>query len=231
MGEYVFDPLKEPKKSQEAISCKPKTTAEETTSQGSTVPVGSFGIRPDYYKVLESFSWVPKDAFKIEDRSKDTVFVKGVALRSDIVSKNHRHYVDEEVLRSARTLRGTAFVVNHDQSRIIGHVEDSEYEDGALEYTAILKKNKPEVQMLLNKDPRVRGVSVDADYRINKCIRCGQEFADIEQFTKHMHEVEKVFNFNYEPHGIHFKGLSMVIEPEVPGIEGTSVIPITGGKP
>ena len=171
--------------------------------------------------IVESFSWMT-DAFKVTDIGPNTVRIKGVALRSDIVSKNNRKYVEEEVTKSGRTLINKPFTVNHNNNVIIGNVDWAEPENGVLEYLATVKK-QPYVNFIRNRDPRIKGVSVDADYLHAKCVQCGDRFLDIESFSIHMKEEHNVRNFQIEPHQILFKALSLVVDPEVPGVSGTTV--------
>jgi len=170
--------------------------------------------------ILESFSW-KTEAFPPVDIGPNTIRIKGVALRSNTVSKNSRRYVEEEIERSGRTLIGKPLTVNHDHSQIIGHVDWAEPEGGVLEYLATVKK-QPYVDLIRNRDPKIKGVSVDADYLHAQCVHCGARFLDLTKFSDHMVEAHGNKNFQIEPHQILFKELTLVVEPEVPGVSGTS---------
>ena len=56
-------------------------------------------------EILENFSWMTPE-FKTVDSGKNTIRIKGVAMKSNVVSRNKRKYVEEELKRSARTLSG-----------------------------------------------------------------------------------------------------------------------------
>jgi len=173
-------------------------------------------------KIKEKFSWLTPEAFKIQDIGKNTVRIKGIALKADALSRNQRYYVEEELIKSARTLIGKPITINHDPQRIVGHVEWAEYEDGFLEYYGVVKK-QPYVQMLREGDPRIQGVSVEAIYLHNVCPKCGEKFYTEEEFLRHMTEVHHVKDIVSEPHGIKFEALSLVVAPEIPGVPGTTV--------
>lgn len=164
--------------------------------------------------LYESFSWF-RDDFKTTSQVGSKLRIKGKALYAT-VSGNHRKYVDEELLRSARTLAGKPVTINHDLNHVIGHVLDADYEDGFIEYVAEI--NKPEyVRKLRDKfnltadeyysrwgvEP-VYGVSVEANYRYHD-----------EDCLGGTCEVE--------PHGIIFSALSIVEDPEKPGVSGTTL--------
>ena len=175
------------------------------------------------YKIIESFRWLGDPKYTVHPVGKNKVRIKGVALRSDIISKNKRKYVDEELIRSARTLAGKKLTINHDDNDIAGNVELSDYEDGFLEYVALVNK-QPYVRYLRNHDPRIKGVSVQADYLYNRCPKCGERFYSDDDFWQHMateHFVKRGES-ETEPHGIIFSALSLVVDPEVPGVEGTT---------
>ncbi|RLC88046.1 MAG: hypothetical protein DRJ03_04050 [Chloroflexi bacterium] len=172
--------------------------------------------------ITEKFSWLAREAFQdIADVGKNTVAIKGIAACAG-TSRNLRQYVDEELKRAARTWRRKPLTINHDPKRIVGHVEWMEYENGCLEYLAVVKK-QPYVDMLRNKDPRIRGVSIEAEYLYNRCPKCGEKFYTEEQFRNHMREVHLIKNGITQPHGIVGTYLSLVVAPEVPGVEGTTV--------
>jgi len=174
-------------------------------------------------KIKESFKWLQGlDSFKVQDVGKKTIRIKGVACKSDVVSRNNRKYVDEALMKSAYTMVGKPVTINHDPKKIVGNVIWAEYEDGALEYLADVKK-EPYVSMIKDKSTQIRGVSIDAQYLFNKCPVCGEKFETEESFKRHMAEQHFIKNITAEPHGILYNGLSLVLAPEVPGVPDTSV--------
>ena len=144
-------------------------------------------------KIIESFSWLT-DAFKTVDVGPNTIRIKGVALRSDAVSKNNRKYVDEVIQRSTYTLVNKPLTINHDDSRIVGNVEWAEPENGVMEYLAVVKK-QPYVDLIRRRDPRIKGVSVDAGYMHAKCVECGNRYYDLESLQEHMVGIHGQKNF------------------------------------
>jgi regulator of replication initiation timing len=179
---------------------------------------------PEYHKpsaIAESFSWVTSD-FKTVDHSPNQIKIKGKALTSDVVSRNNRLYVEEELLRSARTLAKCPLTINHDFSRKAGHIEFSEFEDHAIEYIAVVNK-QPYVDLLRNKSTTIKGVSVEADYLFNKCVKCGEKFESEIAFREHMDREHFVKVPVGEIHGMIFKALSLVLSPEEPGVSTATV--------
>ena len=126
---------------------------------------------PDPRLIKESFRWVTPEFKRLDGYGPKTIKIKGVALTANTVSKNNRLYIDEELRRAARTLRGKPINVNHNPKQIIGHVEVAEYEDGNLEFIGVIKK-QPYVDMLRENDPRIRGLSVEGEYFYMRCLRC-----------------------------------------------------------
>lgn len=147
--------------------------------------------------------------------------IKGVALTADSISKNKRKYVREELKKAARSWIGKPVTINHDPNRIVGDIEWMEFEDPMLEYLINVKK-QPYVNMFRNGDERIRGVSVQADYLYNQCIKCGERFYDEETFREHMMTEHFIKDIVEEPHGIKGTYLSVVVSPETPGVEGTT---------
>lgn len=174
------------------------------------------------HKIFESFSWLTPEAFSLEDVGRNKVRIKGVALKSNAISKNRRKYMDEEVLKSARTLIGKPITINHDMNKIVGNIEWAEYENGALEYYGIVKK-QPFVGLLRSHSPDIKGVSVEAGYLHNKCPICGDKFYSEEAFADHMNSKHHVKEGITQPHGINFSALSLVVSPEIPGVRDTTI--------
>jgi len=173
------------------------------------------------YTIKESFRWLTPESFKVESIGKNTVKVRGVALRADAISKNNRKYVKEELVKAARTWINKPVTINHDANRIAGHIDWMEFEDPLLEYLMTIKK-QPYVDMFRNHDKKIKGVSVEADYLYNRCAKCGEHFYDEEAWQNHMVEKHLLKDLPTEPHGIKGTFLSVVVDPEVPGVPGTT---------
>jgi hypothetical protein len=173
--------------------------------------------------ITESFQWMQGlDTFKTLDAGPNTIKIKGRALTSGTVSLNNRKYVDSEILRAARTLIGKGVSINHDSTKMVGNVDWAEYENGALEYIATIKK-QPYVDLLRNKSTDIKGVSVEAAYLYNECARCNRKFETEEAYRHHMLDEEFIKDFNSVPHGINFQALSLVLAPETPGVSDTTI--------
>lgn len=198
--------------------------------------------------LMESFNWLTPE-LKIVDSGKNSVKIRGIALRSNTISKNGRKYVDEELQKAARTWIGKPFTVNHapptkvdaerqrvpfDPSKIIGNIEWMEHDDdGKLEYVAVVNK-QPYVDMvrMYGRNPKessIRGVSVEANFLHNLCPEClkrgvEKRFYDEPSFHKHMSEEHFIkTDPTSEPHGIIGQALSLVLAPEEPGVAGTTI--------
>jgi len=207
------------------------------------------------YPIIEKYSWLSKD-MTVNDAPGDKVIIRGPALFSvekyfkQGVSQNLRKYIQDEVIRSARTLKGAEIDVNHEISvweetrkgskpHGKGHVLYGEEENGVVEYVAevndkvyagkVRDTDKVRRGVITEKDyfekwgkKPLLGVSVDAEFLHLRCIKCGQKFYSGKEYEKHMADVELVKNFEYEPHGIVFRRLSLVEPPEQPGVIGAS---------
>jgi hypothetical protein len=162
-----------------------------------TLPSYIQNLEDDEATITESFKWLT-DTFKTQDAGKDSIKIKGVALRSDVTSRNGRKYIDEELQFAARTFVGKPLTVNHgdlnDKSNIIGHIDWCQYEDRALEYLATVKK-QPYVDLIREGSTTIRGVSIEADYLKNP----------------------------EQPYGIVGKALSIVLAPEEAGVPNTTI--------
>lgn len=187
------------------------------------------------HEIIESFRWLPPGDLRVKKGAGKKVIIRGRALFAGGVSRNLRKYVKEELVRAARTLVGKPVTINHNSSRIVGHVIDAEEEENAIEYVAEINKGDYPQKLLDRKamtadsyykkwmvNP-VSGVSVEADYRHNRCVKCGSQFYDQETFMTHMWESHKLKNFKFEPRGILMKALSLVEPPEKPGVPGTTI--------
>ena len=180
-------------------------------------------------KLFEKFSWF-RDDVKLTSQVGNKIRIKGRALYAT-VSKNDREYIADELLRSARTLANKPIDVNHAVSRWealaavgettepkpkhVGHVLDADYEDGYIEYVAEINDNEYVAKLRdreslsaesylekWGKEP-IYGVSVDAVYRYPQSE---SEKTDITI-----------------PLGIQFIRLSLVEDPEKPGVRNTTI--------
>ena len=208
MSRYKTDP---PKKKLETLSKLEK--ADRALRRSGPFTVSS--------SIKESFQWMVPEFETIPVGSK-TVKVKGIALPGDIISKNKRQYLESELIRAARTLSGKKFTVNHQDDNIIGNVIHAEYEDGAIEYLAQIK-NAEYAEMLRSKDPTIKGVSVQAGYLRLECSKCGERFYGEESWRHHMKHEHGIVDGVKEVHGIIFDALSLVTEPEIPGVANTTI--------
>lgn len=176
--------------------------------------------------LCESFHWLSPD-FKVQPSNKNTIKIKGIALRGNTISKNRRKYVDEELHSAARTFIDCPITVNHqdwrDHKNRIGKVNWMEYDtDGTLEYVGEIWK-EPYVSMLRGKSREIKGVSVEADYLRNECPICHKHFYTEEEFQHHMKTQEFKPVSCYEPHGMRGRALSIVAYNEQPGVPGTTI--------
>lgn len=166
-------------------------------------------------KIYESFRWLRDDLSYAGPIGKKAQF-KGVALYPTI-SGNHREYVAKELEASARTLVGKPVTLNHNSDVMLGNVRWAEHEDGRIEYVIELKsgeyiqklrdKTNMSVEEYVDKWDKqpVYGVSVEANYRYHD-EQCSDD--GVCKIT---------------PYGIIFNALSLVEDPEVPGVDGTTI--------
>lgn len=164
--------------------------------------------------LYEKFSWIKQDLIYAGPKGNKAQF-KGVALLPTI-SGNGKKYVVEELHRSARTLVGKPLTLNHNPTKVLGDVTWAEFEGNCIEYVAETK-NPEYIEKLKDckrlakeayikkwgRDP-IYGVSVEANYRFHDAQCVGG-------------------NCTLEPHGIIFNALSLVEDPERPGVSGTTV--------
>jgi hypothetical protein len=180
-------------------------------------------------KVWEKFSWF-RDDIRNSAPLGNKINIRGKALCATI-SRNNRHYIEDELIKSARTLAGKPIDVNHAISvwtslsergettapkpKEVGNVIDAEYEDGFIEYVAQINDreyvaklkdreylSKEDYIAKWGKEP-IYGVSVDAVYRYPQ------------------NETEK--DDPTIPIGIQFIRLSLVEDPEKPGVINTTI--------
>lgn len=183
-------------------------------------------------QIWEKFSWLSPE-FIVEPVGAKSVKIKGVAVPPNIVSKNNRRYVDKEMIKAARTWIDSPITVNHNDytntKNRKGKVNWMEFDeaDGKMEYYAeVWNPELVNELRLYKRDPsmsRVRGVSIEADYMYNRCAICGKRFYTEEEWSHHMIHEEFVKELPKEPHGIRGRALTVVLSPEEPGCEGTTI--------
>ena len=147
-----------------------------------------------------------------------------------VTSKNGRKYTFDEMLESARTMNGKLINVNHNDTRKIGNVEwaKANKQTQFMEVEGTINK-EPYTYMVKNHDSKIKGWSVQADFRHAQCIHCSEKFDTMEALKTHLVEKEHIHNIEFEPKDIVFNGLALVIDPEVPGIPNTSYMSETVG--
>jgi hypothetical protein len=176
--------------------------------------------------ILEPFT-IPITEWKTVDAGKNTIRIKGVALKGDVVSKNQRLYVAKELMKSTNTFIGKPINLHHNspdnQATNIGHITWMDWDETAelLTYEADITK-QPYVNMIRNKSTEIRGVSIQANFLHNRCPDCNTKFYTEEDFRGHMwqNHFKKVSAI---PHGIIGEAITLVLSPEVPGYSGTTV--------
>ena len=174
------------------------------------------------FNICESYEWMTPE-FTVQDTGKNTIRIRGVAMKANVVSRNKRKYVDEELKKAARTWIGKPVTINHDMNRKVGNITWMEYNRGALEYLADIKK-QPYVGLLRDKSTEVKGVSIEANYLHNRCPKCGQRFYSEAEFHAHMSTEHFIkTDPTKEPHGLVGTALSLVLAPEEPGYTGSSI--------
>jgi len=151
------------------------------------------------FQIQESVAWLTPDAFpEVRNIGKNKVIISGTALKGGAISRNRRKYVEEELPEAAGTYRDRKPVtINHNDDRIVGHTLWGKYNQKTrtVEYAAEVNK-QPYVTWLKSKDPRIKGVSVQAGYLHNRCVYCGQKFYSEEDFKGHMiteHQMKNLF--------------------------------------
>lgn len=186
--------------------------------------------------MIESFDWFREDIGTMNGaRVGKWVRTKGVAL-FPTVSRNQREYIERECMLAARTLANVPIDVNHEidiwlsekavweeknpglnyesiraKPPTWGNVIDAEWDDNTIEYVAQLRgeygekmidrENLTEEEYFDKwKKKPITGVSISASYRYAD--------DDTDMLT---------------PLGLKFNRLSLVEDPESPGVVGTSI--------
>jgi hypothetical protein len=166
------------------------------------------------------------------------------------ISQNMKKYLDEELVQSARTLSNKPIDVNHQYNEwlangkqgskplLVGNVEYGQYEEGAVEFLARINNSEYVNKLRDSQQVRsgelteaayyskwgrgpIKGVSVEANFLWMRCGECGERYYDVAKYQHHMNEVHDKVNAVIEPHGLVFKGLSIVESPEEPGVKDT----------
>jgi hypothetical protein len=241
MSEYAYDPNNSPIKRDASIDKNPPGVAAYPCA---VAPVG-IRTEPHIYDahrrstsekydgqpkqrnlLIESFEWMTPE-FQTADSGKDSIRIKGVAMKPS-VSLNNKKYITDELKRSARTFISKPVDVNHN-GKPVGTVIWCEYSDksDALEYLADIKK-QPYVDMLRNKSTQIRGVSITAEFLHNVCAICQRSgvekrFTSEAEFNDHMVKEHFIHNAPKEVHGILGQGISLVLAPEVCGSRDTTI--------
>jgi len=146
---------------------KGKTTTEVVSylferKRGWTLEKAKAWFREHEARAKESFGW----SGSIEAFPSVAGLIRGKALHPiktvhPAEWPNIRVYLEEELAKSAPTLRGKPLLLDHFKP-LHGEVLNAEYEDGAVEYIAMLKD--PEVlRMIENGD--IQHCSVELDWR------------------------------------------------------------------
>lgn len=179
--------------------------------------------------VMENFNWLVPE-FTIEKSTPRSVILKVKGGKGGSISKNRRKYLDEEFSKGARTATGKYVDVNHNKQKT-GKIHLGEYEDGELEFLCEVWK-EPYATLLRTKSPSIKGWSISANYLYNECSKCGKRFVTEQEYLKHMTEVEFVRDGVTVPRGLVFDeyALSIVTEPEVPGLTTSYTVMETVGK-
>lgn len=176
--------------------------------------------------IIETFT-IPITEWKTVDAGKNTIRIKGVALKGDVVSRNERLYVAKELKKATNTFIGKPVNIHHNnpanEATNIGNITWMDWDDTAelLTYEAEITK-APYVGLLRSKSTTIRGVSIQAKYLHNLCPDCKSKFYTEESFREHMwgNHFKKV---SAVPHGIIGEAITLVLSPEVPGYDGTTV--------
>ena len=179
----------------------------------------------EHEELMETLRW-PVVEWRVVDVGESKIRIRGVALKGNVVSKNNRHYLAKELKKATNTFIGKPITVNHDDKKKIGHLTWMDYDEltELLNYEGEVNK-QPYVDMLRNKSAEVKGVSIQANYLFNKCSKCGEKFYSEEDYQRHMTNVEFVRNnfYSCNPHGLIGEAISLVLSPEIPGFEGSTV--------
>jgi len=176
--------------------------------------------------IIETFT-IPVTEWKTADAGKNTIRIKGVALKGDVVSRNLRHYLTNEVRKATNTFIGKPINIHHNdpnnERTNIGNLTWMDWDETAeiLTYEGEITK-QPYVDMLRNKSAEIRGVSVQAKFLHNRCPECNTKFFTEESFKGHMWE-QHFKKVSAVPHGIIGEAITLVLSPEIPGYDGTTV--------
>jgi len=228
MSNIGYSPEKEYQKE------KPKTNvpvkAEKKTGK---YPLGDQYQERGHFTIIESFSWLSPEFQLQKSTDGKTVKIQGRAIPKNAISKNQRAYVADEMHSAARTFIDVPVTVNHakwsDPKNKKGKVNWMEYDmaDGNMEFVGEVWNPEIMTELRLYKEnpsaSRIRGVSIEADFLYLTCSVCGEKFTNEEAWHKHMTEVERLKDVAQVPHGIRGRALSLVLAPEVPGVEGNTL--------
>jgi predicted nucleic acid-binding Zn-ribbon protein len=175
-------------------------------------------------QIFEQYT-IPVTEWKTVDAGRNTIRIKGVALKGDVISKNDRQYIAKELAKSTNTFIGKPINLHHadpnDSKTNIGRLTWMDWDGEYLTYEGEVTK-QPYVDMLRNKSAEIRGVSIQANYLHNMCPDCKKKFYAEEDFRGHMSQ-EHFKKVSAVPHGIIGEALTLVLSPEICGFSGTTV--------
>lgn len=124
------------------------------------------------------------------DKSTEGASLSGVALPKGQTSRNNFYYIPESVSKAAKTMEGRPMLFNHDENRVIGHVEKCKDSDEGLTYESDLDPAEEyamrklergdlknvSIQALIDPDKS----SVDEDGTVNAWV---EEFLELSVVT------------------------------------------------
>jgi len=180
--------------------------------------------------IVESFSWLSPE-FTVKSTDKNTVKIKGVAVRKNTLSRNQRFYLDKTLDQGASSFIEEPITENHkdwrEKRNHIGKVQWMAYDaDGCMEYVAEVWNPAMVAELkLYAQNPaksKVRSVSIEADYLYDCCPVCKQRFTDNNLFQKHMSEVE-FKPMTAAPSQMKGRALSIVTSPATPGVPNATL--------
>ena len=138
--------------------------------------------------IRETFIIPLTEGYKIADAGKNTLRIKGVALKGDAITLNQRKYVAKELKKATNTFINKPVNINHDNTQKVGHITWMDYDEdsGLLTYEAEIN-NPRTVSLLRSRSAEVKGVSIQADYLFNNCVKCGERFYTEEDWSPALH--------------------------------------------
>ncbi len=113
----------------------------------------------------------------------ESIILEGVAMPLNKMSRNKVFYRPESVQKACETMKGAAFLFNHNTDISLGHVEDSSIDNDKMMYRANLD---PEETKYVNKIKRqdIRHVSVGCMVNNVEFNEDGSVICDVEEFVE-----------------------------------------------